>query len=190
MDFTHFFRLETDHMTGDDAIIATKSIQQGEAGGVVINSPGGTMNDFMGNAVALAAQRFTALGLFTGSLAVDYYLCADTRLALPSSSFFVHHPRLGSCDEDGQTLEQLLWKYEISRALMESKRPTKADWEMHQHLIRLTLGTAECQHFGVRWTAKRTGLEPGIVDQLMRDEVTLTAGEALQLGFVHRIIEA
>lgn len=188
MDFTHFFRLVTDHMTGDDAVVATRSIQEARAGGVVINCPGGIMNDFMDDAVALAGQHFTALGLSIGSLAVDYYLCADTRIALPTSKFFVHYPRLAVGDE-GLTLEQLLWEYEISRAKLETKRSTRLEWKAHQRLIRLVLGTAECQYFGVRWIAKRTGLAPGIVDQLMRDEVTLTAGEALQLGLVHHIIE-
>jgi len=189
VDLNRFFRLYADHMTGDDAVAATQSIQNGEACGVAISSPGGTMNSFMDEAVALIDQRFTALGLTIGSLAVDYYLCASTRLALPDSTFFVHHPKFGEDDEDGQTLEQLLWRYEVSRALIETGQASERARKSHNQLIRVILGTAECQHFGVRWVAKRTGLEPGVVDQLMRDEVTLTASEALQLGFVHHILD-
>ncbi len=191
MNFNHFFRLYADHMTGDDAVAATQSIQNGEACGVMIDSPGGTMNNFMDEAVALIDQKFTALGLTIGSLAVDYYLCASTRIALPSSTFSVHHPKLESCGEEGdQTLEQLLWKYEVSRALIETGQASERARKSHSELIRVILGTADCKYFGVRWVAKRTGLEPGIVEQLMRDEVTLTASEALQLGFVHHIIDA
>lgn len=176
-------------MYGDDAVAATTSIQRGAAAGVVINCPGGAVKRFMDEAVALTGQRFTALGLSIGSLAVDYYLCASTRVALPSSTFFVHHPRFGRGDEDDQTLEQLFWEYEVSRALIETGRASEWTGMSHSELIRVILSMTECQHFCVRWVAQRTGLEPGIVDQMMRDEVTLTSAEALELGFVHRIIE-
>lgn len=189
MNLEHFFNLNTDHMYGEDAVSATASIQKGESNGVVINCPGGSIHSFMDDAVAMTDQHFTALGIFVGSLAVEYYLCAGTRLATPHSTFFLHHPSVETKDLGDQTLEQLLWKYEISRALIETHRPSKFEWRTHRRLIRLILGTAECQHFGVRWVSKRTGLEPGIVDQLMRDEVTLTASEALELGLVHHIIE-
>lgn len=190
MNLLHFFPLTVDHMCGDDAVAATTSIQRGDASGVVINCPGGTMNSFMDDAVALTNQHFTALGLLTGSLAVSYFLCADTRLALPDSTFSLHHPSVGYGDGEYQTLEQLRWQYEISRALIETGRPTKLQWETHQHLAWLTRAAAKYEHFGVQWVAKRTGLEPGIVNQMMCDEVSFTAGEALRFGLVHRIIEA
>lgn len=189
MDIKCFFPLTESYMTGDDAIIATRSIQRGEAGGVVIDCPGGTMGDFMDDAIALSGQRFTAIAFDTGSLAVNYFLCADSRLALPNSSFTLHHVKAGLVGGTMRTLDELGWEYAISLAKMETRRPTRQEWLSHRELARSIRYAAEATHFQVRWISRRTGLEPGIVDQMLRDEVTLTAAEALNLGLVHRIIE-
>lgn len=190
MDLTRFFMLGEGEMSCDDAVAATTSVQMGQSSGVFLHCIGGTVGSFMQNAEAMASQRFTALGLLVGSLALDFYLCAETRLALPSSIFHLHHTRIRWEDGERETLDQLLWRHEISRALMETRPMSSTHRKAHQALSGFIQLVADSQHFGVRWAAKRTGLEAGVVDRLMYEEVTLTAHEALHLGIVHRIIGA
>lgn len=191
MNIESFFPFFKEKMYGSHASSVVRLIQQGWYGGVKITCNGGQTDEFPEESAALIDQRFPTLaGMTVGSLAVHFFLCGEFRLATPDSQFAIHHTRIIAPDGTEETLEDLIWQREINDTLLTSGQAHLVDKKADRFLRDKILMLADHHHFAVRWYARRTGLAPGILDQMMRNETILTASEALQLGFVHRIIEA
>jgi ATP-dependent protease ClpP protease subunit len=96
------------------------------------------------------------------SLAVLYYLAGDRRLVQPDSTFFLHN----------------------SVRLFEVKEVVDA-----REARKLAALLDHYDSLYSRYVAERTGLSPAEVMALMEGDTTLTAEQAVELGFAHAIVE-
>ncbi len=187
------FPFYREKMRGSDVPFLVRLVQRGAYSGFDIVCAGGDIECFPEESAALIGQRFPTLASgYVGSLAVHFFLCGELRLATPNSHFGLHHARIVSLDGTEETLDDLVRQREINDTLLRSGRLRLVNQRMRrtqgflQAKIRFL---ADHHHFAIHWYARRTGLAPGIVDQMMRDKVMLSPAEALRLGFVHRIVE-
>lgn len=152
-------------------------------GCVLLDSPGGKFEFFSQLAPPLARAGFVSVGARVASAAIVLQLLGRERLALPDSTFFFHEVRT-IIGEDGEVSV-----YDIERAL-DIEREMKERWGIHQrefveHWHRQLV---DAQSWMLSFIAKQTGFSSGRFISLMRNNVTLSAHEAMQYGVVHRII--
>lgn len=152
-------------------------------GCVIVDSPGGEFEFFSLLAPPLARAGFVSIGVKVASAAILLQLLGRERLALPDSTFFFHEVRTIV----GQYGEISL--YDIERAL-DIEREMKERWGVHQRELveNLHRRLADAQSWMLSFIAEQTGLSSGTFINLMRNNVTLSAPEALRYGVVHRII--
>lgn len=146
---------------------------------VLIKSPGGTFEFFSIFAPAFIRQGFTSVGYEVSSAAIILFLLGNKRFVLPESTFFFHEVRaiIGAkaitiCNVD----EAIDWAREMSRAL--SREPLE---EFQRQMNN-------AQNWMLSFISQRTNTEPSIFLDLMRQEVTLSAQEAVYYGLASRII--
>ncbi len=150
---------------------------------VLINSPGGTFEFFSRIAPPLARSGFVSVGLRVASAAVILQLLGRERLALPESTFFFHQVQTILGQRNEVTVCDLEYAEEIERELSRRWQLPQGDFikRWHDQLLR-------GQAWMLRFISEQTGLPQALFVKLMRDNVTLSAREAVQYGIVHRVI--
>ena len=144
---------------------------------VMINSPGGTFEFFSVLGPALQRQGFTSIGLDVRSAAITLYLLGHRRYALPEAMFFFHEVR-------AITPHGVISICDLERALEYEKEISESRENVEERL----LGLRNAQSWMLSFMRERTGLPTSVFLDLMRNEVVLSAKEAVHFGLVHRVV--
>lgn len=150
---------------------------------VYIDSPGGSFDFFFRRAPFLQRRGLITIAGDVRSAAVLLYLLGYQRFALPDSTFFFHEVRalVGSAIYGIQevkicNLEEVL---EYQEYMHGSQREFYEEW-----LIQMR----KAQEYFLNYLSRATGCSVSFFLRLMREEVTLSAQDAMRYGIVHRII--
>lgn len=152
---------------------------------VVVDSPGGEFEFFSQLAPPLARAGFVSVGVRVASAAIVLQLLGAERLAVPDATFFFHEVRtiIGSNGE--------VSVYDLERALdIEREMKNRLKLPEREFLEHWYSQMVSAQSWMFSFIAKQTGFPPGRFVNLMRNNVTLSAREAVQYGVVQRIISA
>jgi ATP-dependent protease ClpP protease subunit len=145
---------------------------------VVVDSPGGRFEFFSVVGPAIERRGITMLAGNVRSAAVILYLLGHRRLAFQDSVFFFHEVRT-LVDGAEITLTDLEEVEEYASRMRADHREHFEEWG---HQMRTA------QAWFVRFIAEQTRVPPDVFLNLMREEATLNAREAMHLGIVHEII--
>lgn len=148
--------------------------------GVIIRSPGGTFDHFSVLGPAIARRGVVMVAADVQSAAVALYLLGSRRLALPDATLFFHEVRaLVAPGVEGVTV------CDIERALEEEDRIRGEDREVYQEWVRQM---RMAQNWLIRFLSDYSGVPTSTIVDLMHNNATLSAREAVHYGFVHTIV--
>ncbi len=147
--------------------------------GLYVDSPGGEFEHFSVLGPAIERQHIVTLAGNVRSAAIILFLLGHQRYAQPDSTFFFHQVHtlvkgttVNLCDlEETAEYEQWLSAY---------RREHLQEWRRQMRMA---------QTWFVNFIAEKTGLSPGVFQNLMRAEATLSVREAMRYGIVHRVQE-
>lgn len=147
--------------------------------GIFVNSKGGEFEFFSVLGPALQKRAIVTLAGNVESAAVMLFLLGHRRYALPDATFFFHEIYTVSDAGGMVTIADL-------NGYMEREREMgKKGSETHQEWLR---GMRMAQSWFADFVGQRLNLRPAVILDLMRQEATLEARDAVRYGLVHRII--
>lgn len=167
--------------TSQDNIDHVMMKLQGCAAGqkVWINSLGGKVKHLLAEAERLEKLRFVTVGHKVGSAAKLLFLLGSKRYVLPEAKFFFHEV--------------------VSIDLILGRRVTMRDMEVELDFTRfdgrsdllLESGVRESRNVQsalISFVKKRSRMSPETIFKLMKNEVTLSAKEAVHYGLADEVI--
>lgn len=147
-------------------------------GGIYVNSPGGRFEFFSVMGPAIARRGIITLSGDVGSAGVILSLLGHRRFAFSDSTFFFHEVR--SIIQGNEVLI-----CDIEEALEHQDRmrnEIREDFEEWQHRLKMA------QQWFIGFIAEQTGVQPATFLDLMRQEATLSARDAIRYGIIHEIL--
>jgi ATP-dependent protease ClpP protease subunit len=147
--------------------------------GVYVSSPGGRFEFFAELAPAIDRRGIVTLSGNVRSAAVILALLGQTRYAFPDSTFFFHEIRTLIELNGGVTICDLQEAMEAQERMEAEQREFFEEW-----LRRMRMA----QNWFIGFIAEKTGIRPAVFLDLMRQNATLDAREAVQYGIVHQIV--
>lgn len=146
---------------------------------VLIDSPGGEFEFFNTLAPALLRESITTLAGEATSAATILYLLGENRLAFPDATFHFTKIRAIADHDDVITILDQDFANDMAEMLEEE------DPEGYAEELR-NMQAAESWY--LKFLSEHTGIDVQVFLNLMKDEVTLNAVDAMRYGFVHRIV--
>lgn len=147
--------------------------------GVYVSSPGGRFEFFAELAPAIERRGIVTLSDDVRSAAVILALLGHQRLAMPDSTFFFHEVRTLVGLEGEVTICDLQEVMDYQERIEAERREFLEEW-----LRRMQMA----QNWFISFIAEKTGLSPAIFLDLMRQNATLDARDAVHYGIVHQIV--
>lgn len=146
--------------------------------GIYVNSPGGRFEFFSVMGPAIARRGIVTLSGEVASAGVILSLLGHHRFAFPDSTFFFHEVRSIVSD-------QAVLICNIEEALEHQERmcaEMREGYEEWLHSLRLA------QQWFVDFISQQIGVSAAVILDLMRQEATLSAREAVRYGIIHEIL--
>lgn len=148
---------------------------------VYVSSPGGSFEFFSVLGPAIEQRGIVTLSGDVRSAAIILYLLGHRRQALPDATFFFHEVRTLVGGQGNITIADLEEVEEYQEYLSHEHREYIDEW-----MSQMKAAQAWFLHF----LREKTGIPTGTFLNLMRNEATLTAKDAVRYGIVHEIISA
>ncbi len=145
---------------------------------IVIDSPGGEFTFFSTRARGLQQRRITMLAGTVGSAANVLYLLGCRRLAFRQSTFWFHEV-LTAVEGRVITICDFERYSQFREQMAAEQREMLEQWE-HQ--------ARTAQDWVASFLADASGTRKPFILDLMRQEVVLSAQDALRYGIVHEIV--
>lgn len=146
--------------------------------GVFVDSPGGRFEFFSRFAPAIERRRITTLSGDVRSAAVILTLLGERRYAHPDATFFFHEIRALTMNGD-ITITELGEVRERYDQMNASRCKEFEEWDIQMRAA---------QSWFLNFMATKTQLPTNVFLDLMRNEATLSAREAVRYGIVHRVL--
>lgn len=149
---------------------------------VLINSRGGFIGFFPCLKSSLEDLSFTAVAEKIYSAAIILFLYGQERLAFPDATFLFHEVRT--------TLEDGSWvtMSEVGTDLRSHSDALEIYGKTIDEIATIYREMQKGQEWMIDFIVQHSTIMDSELRRLMRDEVTLTAQEAMEYGMVHRII--
>ncbi|MCB9798520.1 ATP-dependent Clp protease proteolytic subunit [Candidatus Nomurabacteria bacterium] len=148
--------------------------------GIYVNSPGGRFDFFSSLGPAIERQGIITLSQDVSSAAVLLTLLGHKRYAFGDSTFYFHEVRAMI----GDPLDEITI-CDIETVIDEQERIEAEDREnLEEWLFQMRVA----QSWFLQFIARRTGVRPAVFLDLMRQEATLNAREAVHYGIIHEVL--
>ena len=161
--------------------VALRGLQVANSNNLLLGSKGGSADNLVYFQDCVVDRKMTIIGTrFIGSLALDFFLCGETRLATPEATFFLHECRwtLGGGDVTKGEAQMRALLHEYNRDFEKYRY-----WsDVHQRLMIFDQITIELM-------SQKTNLSAYAVAELMQEESYFDVDCALHYGIIHDVVD-
>jgi ATP-dependent protease ClpP protease subunit len=167
----------------EDVFGVVYAFQKTNSRSMLLNSGGGSIYSFVKLGSYIAERRIITVGSGSvDSLALNFFLCGETRVATPESTFFIHesffHDNSGKKISKGEAqMKALICEHQGN---LNGYRTWNDAWK---NLSFFDLELADL-------ISRKTFLSAGTVMELMRKGHMFDVDEAMRYGIIHDVVES
>jgi ATP-dependent protease ClpP protease subunit len=174
--------LITEEIGWDDLHVALRGLQMANSNNLLLGSNGGRVSNLLYFRDHVANRKMTIVGAqIVGSLALNFFLYGETRLATPESTFLLHECRWTLGGEEVTKGEAQM------RALLHEYN---RDFERYHYWSDVHQKLTIFDQITIELMSQKTNLSAYAVAKLIREESYFDVDCALHYGIIHDVVDA